>query len=151
MKPLQTIALPALVFLALVGCSGPAQPGNSSGADTATTAAVDTATVLNGHVRKLGPDGRLLLEGDMLDGKRTGLWTSYTADGRVKSRGEYRDGAQEGLATVFHDNGALYYTGRYLRGEQVGEWRFYDRQGNLVRTVAYDTAGAVINDHPQGR
>lgn len=94
----------------------------------------------------VAPDGWLQMEGDMKDGLRTGLWTSYTREGRVKSRSEYRNGEPEGIATVFHANGALYYTGSQRKGRQVGEWRYFDEQGQLVRTVQYDTSGAVINN-----
>ena len=111
----------------------------------------DTAMIRNGHARVVGPDGHLQMEGDMLDGLRTGLWTSYTREGRVKSRSEYLRGLPEGISTVFHDNGAIYYTGNQRGGKQVGEWRFYDEQGNLVRTAVYDSSGVLINDPGKGK
>ena len=56
------------------------------------------------------------------------------------------DGVQEGATVVFHPNGQTYYTGDYRHGHEVGEWRFFDERGTLVRTVRYDSTGAVIND-----
>ncbi len=106
----------------------------------------DTVKVINGHSKVFSPEGWLRMEGDMKDGRRNGVWTSYTPKGRVKSRGEYRDGKQEGLSTVFRDNGAMYYTGQYRNDKQVGRWEFYNEEGDLERTVHYDTSGAVIND-----
>ncbi len=145
-----SILLPVLLLLA---CGGNNVPGEvSPSADTVKAAPrheppLDTVVIENGHAKMLSPDGRLLMEGDMKDGKRNGVWTSYTAEGRVKSRNEYRQGMLEGVATVFRENGALYYTGQHRHGNQVGEWRFYDAKGELERTVDYDTSGAVINDH----
>lgn len=145
-----SILVPVLLLLACQGSSVP--KGAPAPADTAKVAPrqeppLDTVVIENGHARMLSPDGRLLMEGDMKDGKRNGVWTSYSREGRVKSRNEYRQGLLEGVSTVFHENGALYYTGQHRHGKQVGEWRFYDVKGELERTVSYDTSGAVINDH----
>jgi len=106
----------------------------------------DSVKVINGHDKVYSPEGWLRMEGDMKDGKRHGIWTSFTPQGRVKSRNEYRDGVLEGLSAVFRDNGAMYYTGQYRNDKQVGRWEFYNEEGNLERTAHYDTSGAVIND-----
>ncbi len=143
-----------IVAVAAAACgTGTPETGPDANPVRTDTAAFrpDTAMIRNGHARVVGPDGHLQMEGDMQDGRRTGLWTSYTREGRVKSRSEYRNGLAEGLSTVFHDNGAIFYSGNQLRGKQVGEWRFYDEQGNLVRTAVYDTNGAVINDPGKAR
>ena len=142
------ILLPAL---AILGCGGnnttPEAPATEHKPEAEVKAAPqDTVKVVNGHDKVFSPEGWLKMEGDMKDGKRNGVWTSYTPKGRVKSRGEYRDGMQVGLSTVFRDNGALYYTGQYLNGKQVGRWEFYNEAGDLERTVNYDSTGAVIND-----
>ena len=142
------IFLPAL---AILGCGGNATNPEAPATEHKTEAEVkaaplDTVKVVNGHDKVFSPEGWLKMEGDMKDGKRNGVWTSYTPKGRVKSRGEYRDGMQVGLSTVFRDNGALYYTGQYLNGKQVGRWEFYNEAGDLERTVKYDSTGAVIND-----
>lgn len=147
--------LPLLSVLVLA-CNGKADSPKPVAAPVATkdsTPAIgpDTAMVQNGHVRMVGPDGHLQMEGDMAGGKRSGLWTGYTRDGRVKSRSEYKDGLPEGISTVFRDDGTLFYTGNQQRGRQVGEWRYYNTEGQLERTVVYDTSGAVINDRGKGR
>ena len=88
----------------------------------------------------------MLMEGELRDRKRVGVWTSYERDGRLKSRTEYRDGLAHGLTTVFHPNGNLYYSGESRNGHAVGEWRFFDLSGKLLRTVAYDSAGTRLPD-----
>lgn len=142
-----------LVLAAACGTGTPkaAQETRPATADTVAAPRPDTVMIRNGHARIVGPDGHLQMEGDMLDGLRTGLWTSYTREGRVKSRSEYLRGLPEGISTVFHDNGAIYYTGNQRGGKQVGEWRFYDEQGNLVRTAVYDSSGVIINDPGKGK
>lgn len=149
MSPKLSILVSALAILGCGGNSATSELPVPEHGPVVKASAVpqDTVTVVNGHNKVFSPDGDWLkMEGDMKDGKRNGLWTSYTPKGLVKSRSAYRDGLQEGLSSVFRDNGALYYTGQYRNDKQVGRWEFYSEEGNLERTVTYDTSGAVIND-----
>lgn len=98
----------------------------------------------DGHHVYRDREGLILMEGDLLGGRRQGVWTSYERDGRVKSRTEYRDGQAHGLTVVFHPNGNLYYSGDNRGGHPVGAWRFFDTGGRLVRTVLYDSTGAQV-------
>ena len=109
-------------------------------ADSLARAAVEDS-LRDGHHVYRDREGLMLMEGELRDRKRVGVWTSYERDGRVKSRTEYRDGLAHGLTTVFHPNGNLYYS-----GDAVGEWRFFDLSGKLLRTVAYDSAGTRLPD-----
>ena len=151
--PIACFSLFSVLVAACHGTANDAKPAAMpvEAKDSTHAAKPDTAMVHDGHMRLVGPDGHLQMEGDMAGGKRSGLWTSYTRDGRVKSRSEYKDGLPEGISTVFRDDGTLFYTGNQRRGKQIGEWRYYNAEGQLERTVVYDTSGAVINDRGQGR
>jgi MORN repeat variant len=133
-------------------CGGPAMERDT--ADTTGTAlradSIRKATIADSlrdgyHVYK-SADGRPLMEGTMQGGKRVGVWTSYLPSGRVQSRNVFSDGVPHGITTVFHDNGVLYYSGDQRMGKPFGEWKFYDREGNLSRTVVYDTSGTMVPD-----
>jgi antitoxin component YwqK of YwqJK toxin-antitoxin module len=100
--------------------------------------------VRNGHQQVRDPNGRLLMEGDVRNGKRHGLWTSYHPSGAVQSRNEYRDGVLHGLTTTFRPNGALLYRGQNANGHPVGSWEFHDEVGTAVRTVEYDSTGTRL-------
>lgn len=142
----QLLALVLAIALGACGEDGPvAQQPVVQPADTITEIVTDR-TPTNGPVELHGPDGRSRMVGDMRNGKRHGLWTSYHPNGAVQSRSSYADGVLHGTTVVFHENGQLYYTGDYRHGVQVGEWRFHDEMGTLLKTVRYDSAGAVIND-----
>jgi antitoxin component YwqK of YwqJK toxin-antitoxin module len=82
--------------------------------------------------------------GEFLDLKRNGVWTSYTEQGGVQSRNDYVDGVLQVQSIVFRPNGAVYYQGEHRNGKQVGAWKFYDEQGNLAKTVEYDTLGNIV-------
>ena len=137
-----------IAALALYACGSTGSDGTVPLKDTAGVQL--RTTVMDGQATEYDINGRLQMEGNMQDGKRHGLWTSYFPGGRVRSRSEYLHGRLEGVATVFRENGSLYYTGQYRNDRQSGEWRFYDELGNLERTVQYDTTGAVINDPGAG-
>lgn len=134
--------------LLTAGCGQGSAPQASLPAPDSTVAAAATLPK-DGHARITDPAGRVRMEGDMKNGHREGVWTSYDAQGRVKSRNEYRQGRLNGITTVYRPNGALYYTGQYLQDKETGTWKFYDSAGNLDQTVRYDSAGAVINNPGQ--
>lgn len=146
------LLLPALVLFActMPSGNGDRQRQQDSAVHAMRMDSLRTATLQDslrdGHHVIHSADGKAIMEGDMLRGKRSGLWTSYTEKGRVKSRNEYLDGVLNGPSIVFRDNGAVYYQGQYRNGKEVGQWTFNDTKGQLVKTLNYDSTGTVIND-----
>lgn len=98
----------------------------------------------DGHHQYRDTKGRLLMEGELRGGHRQGVWTSYGSNGGVLSRNEYVDGELNGSTIVFRSNGTQYYVGTNRQGKPFGLWNFYDDQGKLVKTLAYDSTGAVV-------
>lgn len=126
--------MPALLLLA---CNTP-QPVDTTKPITDTIAAQQPVVELpaeNGLEQLRTPDGKVSMEGSKRNGKRHGVWTSYTMDGRVKSKNTYADGLLHGESVVFRESGQLYYTGRYENGKEAGEWKFYGPDGALEKTV----------------
>lgn len=85
------------------------------------------------------PNGGLKMEGNIKDGQRHGLWTSYNTKGSVKSRSEYVNGVLQGPSIVYHDNGVVFYSGSYVDGKQAGVWRFLDNTGEEIKTIDFDS------------
>ncbi|MCC7501463.1 MAG: hypothetical protein IT229_02970 [Flavobacteriales bacterium] len=141
------IALAALL-LSLAACTAPQDPAPAAtvpaSPDTPDTSAALPDSLQNGHHRLRDAQGRLLMEGDMLNGQRHGLWVAYDLSGRVKSRNAYLNGMLDGPSVVFRENGALFYQGQHAQGHPVGTWTFHDEIGTLVRTVVYDSTGVEI-------
>ncbi|MFZ1688829.1 MAG: hypothetical protein WAU70_15485 [Flavobacteriales bacterium] len=133
-------------ILLLLGCTpqqpaDPVVPASDSVAMhqdlTEPHAVLRADTVENGLEQLRTSDGRLAMEGYKQNGKRHGVWTSYTQDRRVRSKNSYVDGELHGESVVFHENGQLYYTGSYEHGKEVGEWKFYGPDGALQKTVKH--------------
>jgi hypothetical protein len=154
--PMRVSALSACCLMALLfACNQPADLDRARTLiDSARTLErIDSLrkTVLNdslsdGRHTYRDKDGRPVMEGEWLNGNRIGTWTSYHGNGRVKSRSTYANGELNGPTAVFYENGSPYYSGSDRNGHPVGEWNFFDAKGGLVKTVSYDSAGAVIND-----
>lgn len=123
--------------------------GTAARRDSLRKAAIADSLSDGYHVYK-DQDGRPLMEGTLKDGLREGVWTSYLPNGRPQSRNVYKKGVLHGITTVFHENGVLYYSGTQRLGKPFGEWKFYDNEGKLARTVVYDTTGTLINDLKEG-
>ncbi len=135
-----------LLLLMLTACGVPenphaeqADPG-AVGGDTVPAAPRDGP-----QVQQL-PDGTTL-RGVVRNGRRHGIWRSFTTRGRLLSQTEYRDGMAHGPVAVFHPNGAVRYLGQNHHGTPVGEWRFHDEAGALIKTVVYDSTGTVRAEH----
>lgn len=141
-----------LAVLLFTACAGSGTSERPIVQDTAGTAANNENlrrlavedSLRDGYHMYKDRDGRPLMEGELLNGKRIGVWTSYLPSGRVHSRNVYDQGVLHGITTVFHPNGVLYYTGTMRKGRSVGEWKFYDVEGRMARTVTYDTTGVII-------
>jgi antitoxin component YwqK of YwqJK toxin-antitoxin module len=135
-----------LMILVLAACgNGPGTPPAATQATDSTHAVAATAdTLRDGHQQVRDRNGLLLMEGDVRNGVREGLWTAYHPNGAVASRNEYRNGMLHGLTVTLRPNGALYYRGQHANGHPVGTWEFHDAIGTLVRTITYDSAGVEV-------
>lgn len=128
-----------LALCALCGCGTTEDNPPSPVEPTETPAPLESSvTNENGEHQEFYPDGKLKLKGQMKDGQRHGLWTSYGKNGKVKSRSQYTGGVLQGPTVVYHETGEVFYSGAYDNGKPSGVWRFYNLKGEEEKTVDYD-------------
>lgn len=77
-------------------------------------------------------NGKLRMEGEIKDGKRTGMWKAYFDDGTLWSEGEFVNGERNGYGLNYYPNGKLRAEGNYKDDKQTGKWKYYNEQGVLV-------------------
>lgn len=82
-------------------------------------------------VRRVGPAGTLLVEGEMLDGLRDGEWTERYESGSLRSRGRWALGRREGEWQWWYEGGALKKRGLFRDEEPDGVWVDWYRSGEL--------------------
>lgn len=129
----------ALVLAALVACGGGENPKEAKGKNDSTVISKDipidpNAGMVEGMNEIKYPSGQLKMKGEMLQGKRNGLWVSYYENGLKWSEDTYNLGARDGKCVSFYENGQVRYIGYYTNNIKSGKWDFYDEQGSLTKS-----------------
>lgn len=70
-------------------------------------------------------------------GRKNGVWKMFTEEGYDLSIQTYKNGKREGAVVVYRPNGALNYSGDYANDERIGTWKFYNEQGELIKTEEF--------------
>jgi antitoxin component YwqK of YwqJK toxin-antitoxin module len=98
-----------------------------------------TATTLkDGPYVEKDENGNTLIAGEILNGIRVGIWTSYYPNGRLRSEIEYSTGSQNGIYQVFWQNGEKRINGFYKYGKPANDWVFYDSTGVIVTKKTFE-------------
>lgn len=74
-------------------------------------------------------DGTLAAEGEVLKGKRIGLWKHYYDDGRLLAEGTYVEGLKHGKWLFHYGQGSPRAEGKFISDVRQGLWREWDRNG----------------------
>ena len=74
-------------------------------------------------------NGERQLEGQYIDSRRAGPWTSFHENGMPKDSSTYVDGLRQGIAVGWHDNGQRRFLGQYDKGTMAGDWIWFHRNG----------------------
>lgn len=78
------------------------------------------------------------LEGELVNGERHGTWKFYFENGFVWSEGKYWYGKRKGHSTVFYPSGKVQIEGTYKNDIKIGNWKLYDKDGSLNKTINMD-------------
>lgn len=91
--------------------------------------------------RYIYEDGEVKLIGVYKNDHRFGVWKAFFPGGELQSIRNYNeDGKEEGLSQVYKlENGHyfLYLSGYFSNGEKRGTWKFYNRDGDIIKTLNY--------------
>ena len=78
-------------------------------------------------------NGKLVFEGEYLNGKRNGKGKEYNYRGKLIYDGYYLDGKRNGKCKEYdYWNEILIFEGEYVNGEKNGVVKEYDNNGNLI-------------------
>jgi len=61
-------------------------------------------------------------------------------NGHVKLEGAHLDGEMHGEWRFYRRDGSLMRSGAFDRGRQVGAWRTFDRNGSIVKETVFPTS-----------
>lgn len=103
-----------------------------------TTKALESgAESKNGPIKVYYESGKLKAQGNLLNGKKSGLWTSYYPNGKMWSRTAYYSGLASGASVTYYENGQIKFVGDYKDGKRTGMWKFYQEDGTLIKEVNF--------------
>ncbi len=83
------------------------------------------------------PNGIKKVEGQVLNGKRTGVWTAYHPNGIKQSENTYINGVLNGKTVVYHANGQIMYIGYYKNGKYEGNWIYFTKEGEELKSLSF--------------
>ena len=72
----------------------------------------------------------------MPSGKRVPVLEKYD-NGAVRFRGANLDGAMHGPWKFYRRDGSLMRSGSFARGKQIGLWRTFDKKGLVVKATKF--------------
>lgn len=91
-----------------------------------------------GYVKKTGPDGKRLYEGEFKDDKPVGRFKYYYPNDSVRAIMDFRNGGTASFARLFHMNGKRMAIGKYINKEtKDSTWTYFDEAGVLISRDNY--------------
>jgi antitoxin component YwqK of YwqJK toxin-antitoxin module len=100
--------------------------------------------IKQGHFIYYHENGQKLSEGNYLNDKSDGIWTTWYENGEKNTEGKYRNEVPEGNWCTFYDNGQKKTEGAYLAGKATGTWKFWHETGEKK------SEGKFVNNEKEG-
>ena len=93
----------------------------------------------NGTYERYSEDMLTLLEtGEIVDGKRNGLWkVFYEISGNLQMEMNYVNGEIQGAQTYYFDTGGVMQEGNMSGTKRMDQWKWYFETGELETSVNY--------------
>lgn len=128
-----------LVFL-LVSLKSIAQPVTSGRADTVMAFDPENKNLVEYKIRYA--DGKVRMIGNIMNGKKTGVWRMYSIRGMLENIIEYDGDEYNGIFIHFNDNGTTEYEQTYRHGKLHGrktQWLY----GSVTKLTEYYNEGLL--------
>jgi antitoxin component YwqK of YwqJK toxin-antitoxin module len=123
-----------LISFFLLSCDNTTEKKSN---DQSTT---ETEKPLKGNdFQEFYTNGKLRMEGKLINGKRVGVWKSYYENGNIWSVGVYVNGKRQGTGIVFYNNGKKRMEGDYKNDARSGLWIFYNENGEIIKKEDFNT------------
>lgn len=98
---------------------------------------VQDQKITNGEFIDLHDNGQIKTQGNLVDGKRDGLWQTFFHDGIKQSESTYKHGVLNGKTASYYYDGKTRYVGFYEKDLKSGTWYFYTEDGTFEKEVNY--------------
>ena len=89
----------------------------------------------NGIGKEYDLNGKLIFEGEYLNGKKNGIGKEYGLNGKLIFEGEYLNGKKNGNGKEYNDEGKILSEGNYLNGKKNGYFIVYIKDIAIFRDL----------------
>ena len=85
----------------------------------------------------------IILKGQMIDGKTTGMWTHYVSSGEIHAIFTVKNDKLNGNFKQYYPSSILHKEGSFIDGEMDGIWKLYNINSQLLFSIMYDFGKVV--------
>ena len=86
----------------------------------------------------------IILEGQMIDGKTTGMWTHYFPSGEIHAIFTIKNNELNGDFKQYYPRSSiLHKEGFFIDGKMDGIWKLYNLNSQLLFSIEYDIGKVV--------
>ena len=86
----------------------------------------------------------IILEGQMIDGKTTGMWTHYFSSGEIYAIFTVKNNELNGDFKQYYPRSSiLHKEGSFIDGKMDGIWKLYNLNSQLLFSIEYDIGKVV--------
>jgi hypothetical protein len=78
-----------------------------------------------------------LERGQIKDGKREGIWSSFYGNEQLARKGEFKEGKRNGPWSFYFENGQLARRGEFQNGQEEGPWIYYHDNGQTRANASF--------------
>ena len=96
-----------------------------------------------GSVVVLDSLNKIILKGQMIDGKTTGMWTHYFPSGEIHAIFTVKNDKLNGNFKQYYPSSILHKEGSFVDGEMNGIWKLYNLNSQLLFSIKYDIGKVV--------
>jgi len=82
-------------------------------------------------------NGQLERQGNLISGKKDGLWKNWQEDGKIDTEYHYKDDILHGRFYVYYSNGKLEKRGSYLKGKRDSIWEWWYESSEKLQAVKH--------------
>lgn len=99
----------------------------------------------NGLFKISSTDGSVVMVGKIKDNVNEGQWCYYYPNGQIESVGNFANNLSEGKWTWYFESGKIREVGNFKAGKKDGNWTIYDEKGNIKRKLFFREDQIIFN------
>lgn len=90
---------------------------------------------------------QIFVKGNLIKGKRNGLWLTYFKSGQIRFEENYKDDLLQGKKTTYFESGQIEFEEHYKDNLLHGTYTSYDKEGNVLYTTQFINGSGLYKSY----